>query len=217
MSGFFINFEGIDGAGKSDQIVLAHDYYKSHGFEVCVTREPGGTPFAEKIRALLLHNRDGEYVYPMSEVFLFYAARIQHYENVIKPALDAGKIVLCDRFSASTIAYQGAKGGVPYEDIMVVDSLSLGQHGRPDITILIDVSESTSIKRSMGRAELDDIERSIVDKLGKIRSGYLDQVSRQPSDFFVVSGEDSRESISKIILSKINKVVGLNDEKYNLF
>ena len=144
-AGLFITLEGGEGTGKSTQIKYLKTYCENQGHEVVLTREPGGTPEAEKIRDLLVQ-RDGGQWTPMAEVMLLYAARSLNYTNLIKPALEAGKIVISDRFSDSTRAYQGYGHGLPLDKIEEIDQAVL-EGFKPDITFIMDLPVHTGLAR----------------------------------------------------------------------
>jgi dTMP kinase len=197
--GVFIGFEGIDGSGKSTQISMLCDYMSASGIPFISTREPGGTPFAEKIRALVLE-KCAEQVLPMTEVMMFLAARHQHYKMVILPAIKAGKVVVCDRFTASTIAYQTASGGVSVDEIRSISGLVL-PGVRPDLTILMDISVEESAKRMRFRGTLDRIEECQSGFVGKIRDSYLMQAGEKDSGFAIVDAAGDVNIVNKEILS----------------
>lgn len=206
MNGIFINFEGIEAAGKSSQISRIKDYLDSIGVKSLVTREPGGTPFAEMIRDLTKRHDVDEEVYPMTEVLLFYASRFQHYTKVIKPALEEGKVVLCDRFAPSTLAYQGAKGGLCSKEIMRLHNYVLGDVW-PDINVLIDISDEESRLRMGTRGEMDRIELSLGDSISLLRENYLEQARVIESNFVVVDGMSHRDIVFDEIKSIINAAI----------
>ena len=135
--GNFITFEGIEGSGKSTQIRLLFEYLKGRGVDVKITREPGGTVVGERVRSILLDPSTNGLV-PRAELFLYAAARLQHIEEVIQPALDEGKVVLCDRFTDATVAYQGHARGIPLNEVKVVNSL-VTVDLKPELTILLDL------------------------------------------------------------------------------
>ncbi|MEW6663274.1 MAG: dTMP kinase [Bacillota bacterium] len=173
MKSAFITFEGTDGAGKSTQLRRLVDYYKVRGTDVVITREPGGTSLAEEIRNLLLD--PGKKVVGPAEVLLYAAARAQHVEQLIKPALVAGKTVLCDRFIDSSVAYQGFGRGLPINTIMEVNHFASGGL-EPDLTIVLDLSYDQAMSRialRTSRVGLDRIEQEQADFHRRVREGFL--------------------------------------------
>src|SRR6185436_18083970 len=151
--GSFITFEGIEGSGKSTQIRLLFEHLKARDIEARMTREPGGTVIGEKIRGILL-DPTSKGLIPRAELFLYGAARLQHIEEVIQPAIDAGKTVLCDRFMDATVAYQGYGRGIPLSEVKVMSSL-VTVDLRPDLTILLDLPVETGLRRARERNEAD--------------------------------------------------------------
>lgn len=163
--GVFISLEGIDGSGKSTQRELIVDWFTEHKIPVVTTREPGGTEMAEEIRDVLLRHRH-EPVLARAEVMLFYAARIQHVENVIKPALAAGKVVVTDRFAASTYAYQAAGNDIEPFAIDPVHRFALGDFA-PDYTFLYRIAPKEAIARALARGQsnrLDEVGEKFYEK-----------------------------------------------------
>ena len=184
--GRFISLEGIDGAGKSTHAAWLVDALRAGGRTVVATREPGGTPLGESLRALLLEH-------PMThdtEALLMFAARREHVEQVIAPALARGDWVLCDRFTDATFAYQGGGHGVPQERIAELERF-LPANCRPDVTILFDgplaVSrERLERSRAKGR-DLDKFEREELSFFGRVRHVYLERAAQEPARFRVVN------------------------------
>jgi dTMP kinase len=187
--GRFITVEGSEGVGKSTNLAFIEQCLRNAGVTVHVTREPGGTPLAEDIRALLLANRQ-ERVDHHAELLLMFAARAQHLNTVIEPALQAGQWVLCDRFTDATYAYQGGGRGL---DMGVIANLEqLVQHGRqPDVTVLLDIDVETGLQRARARGQLDRFEQEDVSFFERVRAAYLERVSQQPQRFIVIdAGQD---------------------------
>ena len=196
-AGLFVSFEGIDGSGKSTQARLLADTLRAEGRDVVLTREPGGSPGAEEIRALVLQG-DPDRWSAETEILLFTAARRDHMERTILPALAAGKIVICDRFADSTRMYQGISRG----DLRtLVDDLHALMIGRePDLTILIDMDPEAGLARAKGR---DGIEERFEDfGLGlqvKMRAGFLDLAAAAPDRFRVIDGSDAQEVVADAV------------------
>ncbi len=198
--GLFITFEGIDGCGKTTQLNLLSEYLKKKGYEVLITREPGAKGLGEKVREILLHY-DGE-VSSKCESFLFLADRAQHIDIIVKPAVSAGKIVLCDRHTDSTIAYQGYGRGIDIEHLKKLNSLATGDF-LPDLTFVFDIDVETSQKR-VGK-EKDRMETSGVEFFEKVRNGYIEISKSEPERVKLIDSSKSIEEISKIVESYINE------------
>jgi dTMP kinase len=185
-TGKFITLEGIEGAGKSTLAQFASAWLGRHGIAVRLTREPGGTPLAERVRQIVLE-RGAEPVSPLTETLLMFAARALHVENVIRPALARGEWVVCDRFTDATRAYQGSGRGV---DAALIDALALAVHGdlKPDCTLLLDLPVSAGLARARTRpgATADRFEAETVGFFEKVRAGYLALARREPQRFRIV-------------------------------
>ncbi|RKZ20429.1 dTMP kinase [bacterium] len=199
MKGFFISFEGVEGSGKTLQSALLFNTLKNF-YDTILTREPGGTEAGEKIREILLHVS----VDPVTELLLFCAARREHVERVIRPALEEGKIVICDRFMDSTLAYQGGGRGISFEIIQELNRISTGGL-EPDLTILLDVPPEVGIKRIRG--ERDRIEKEELEFHRRVREAYLEIARREPHRVVVVDGtgepEEVRKNIEKIVMGRL--------------
>ena len=190
--GKFITFEGPEGSGKTTHVRLLKTFLEARGVEVVVTREPGGTRLGEEIRNLLQHDQDDSPV-ARTEVLLFLACRAQHVERHIRPALESGKWVLCDRFEDSTMAYQGYARGF---DLALLDRMNhFAADGlRPDLTVLLDVSPETSRARLAARsAKPDRIESERDEFHVKVRDGFLDLARKEPGRFAVINSEGEQE------------------------
>ena len=188
--GLFITFEGADGCGKTTQLRLLAEDLKSKGYDVVITREPGAMGLGEKIREILL-NYDGA-VSDRCESFLFLADRAQHIDMIINPAVLNGKIVLCDRHTDSSVAYQGYGRGLPVERIKMLYDLAV--NGRyPDITLVFDVDVETSMTR-VGD-EKDRMESAGMEFFNRVRNGYLEIAKQEPDRVKVL---DARKSIEEI-------------------
>ena len=188
--GYFITFEGADGCGKTTQSELVQKYLEDKGFEVVWTREPGAKGLGQNIRQLLLHY-DGD-VAPMCEAFLFLADRAQHIENLIKPAVAAGKIVVCDRHTDSTIAYQGYGRGEDIEQLKYLNNLATGDI-RPDLTFVFDVS--TEVAQTRVGSEKDRMESAGIEFHKKVRQGYLEIAKQEPERVKIVDANNSIEKV----------------------
>ena len=201
--GYFITFEGIEGCGKTTQIRLLARQLQTLGHALVQTREPGGCPIADKIRAILL-DADNHAMQPLAELFLYAAARAQHVAEVVLPALKAGKTVLCDRFTDATIAYQSAGRGIELDTIRTLNCLAC-QARTPDLTILIDCDAATGLGRAKRRIEATNgprEERFEMESLAfhqRVRDSYLLLARQDPDRFLVVDGADTIENIARTI------------------
>ena len=198
--GLFITFEGGDGCGKTTQIKLLDEYLRAKGYNTLLTREPGAKGLGEKIREILL-NYEGE-VSPRCESFLFLADRAQNVDCIIKPALAEGTIVICDRHTDSSVAYQGYGRGLDIDRIKKLNALATDGLV-PDLTIVLDVDVETSQAR-VG-SEKDRMESAGVEFFERVRNGYLEIAKQEPERVKVVDSKQSIEDIHKQILELIKK------------
>ena len=182
--GRFITVEGIEGVGKSSNIDVLVAHIEAAGHTVLTTREPGGTPMAEDIREMVLGHRD-EFIPEIAELLLVFAARSLNVTNVIVPALAAGTWVICDRFTDSSLAYQGAGRGLP---VLTIEQLADWVHGDiwPDLTILLDAPVAVGLARINNRGAPDRIEREQTAFFERVRAAYLAQAEREPERFAIV-------------------------------
>ncbi|NHB58203.1 dTMP kinase [Acinetobacter sp. 194] len=174
----FISFEGTEGVGKSTLIRKLYDHFQAHGQDVVLTREPGGTPLAEQIRALLLSVNHDEQMSHDTELLLMYAARAQHLQQVILPALASGKTVLCDRFADASFAYQCAGRGLSREKLQLLNDNFVSK--MPDITFWLDAPIETGMSRARERGALDRFEQEKVTFFEEVRAGYQEIFEKQP-------------------------------------
>lgn len=200
--GLFITFEGIDGCGKSSQIDLAAEYLESQGIEYIKTRDPGGTALGGKIREILL-NYDGN-VSSMCELFLYLADRAQHIEEKIVPALNAGKIVLCDRYVDSTLAYQGYARGLDKEQILELNDI-VANKLMPDMTFVFDIPAEVACDR-LGE-EKDRIESECSDFHKKVREGFLDLAEKYPERIKVLDASRTIREINENVKNFIKDLL----------
>lgn len=197
--GYFITFEGVEGCGKTTQIHLLSRFLSSHGVSTLSTREPGGCPIADKIRAILL-DAENRALSPLAELMLYTAARAQHITEVISPALGDDKVVLCDRFCDATVAYQSFGRGI---DRSVIDSLNSQacQGLTPNLTVLVDCDPAIGLKRAYSRIEASSgprEERFEMEALAfhqRVRAGYQQLAAAEPDRFLVIDGSGSIEAI----------------------
>jgi len=194
--GKFITFEGGDGSGKSTQIKLAADWLCDSGFDVFLTREPGGTRIGEKIRALLLDTENTDMT-DMTEMLLYAAARAQLSREVIGPALDAGKLVVCDRWADSSMVYQGAARGQG-DAVRIVNSYAAGDLFSPDATILLDLDPNEALLRAAASrgSGFDRIEALGAAYQEKVRAAYLSLAEREPGRIHVIDASGSPQDVS---------------------
>ena len=197
MHGRFITFEGGEGAGKSTQIARAAEWLRERGVEVVLTREPGGTPRAERLRAILLERND-EPMPQSCELLLMFAARATHLENLVRPAVARGAWVLCDRFTDATYAYQGGGRGLPESQI---DALAGIVHPDlwPDLTLLLDLPVAAGLARAADRNGADGPDRFESEQqqfFERVRSAYLDRARREPGRFRVVDASGTVDAVT---------------------
>ena len=202
----FITFEGLDGSGKSTQCKKLVSALESKGHRVVLTREPGGTALAEKIRNLLLEN-DGVSD-PLTEYLLFTAARVDHINKVIKPALEGGKIVICDRFYDSSVIYQGVLKGLDLAVMESVYNTAIGDF-KPDLTIFIDITPELAIERSSKRVGTENHYDNIrLEKLAKMREGYLNLCQRAKDVLVRIDGDGAENEVFDRIYAIVLKKLG---------
>lgn len=203
---WFISFEGIDGAGKSTHIDGLANWFKARGHTVALTREPGGTPLAEKFRALALH----ESMDPLTEALVMFAARREHLINVIEPALARGEVVLCDRFTDATFAYQGGGRGFDWKVLQTLEAMvqnvpatSLRQ---PDLTIWFDLSPEVAAERLSTARVPDKFESQPISFFQQVREGYAQRMNEMPSRFAQISADQTREAVWQDVVSAVEKI-----------
>ncbi len=192
----FITFEGIEGSGKSTLITLLERELSKRGCDVATTREPGGTSKAEEIRKILLKKSEKNEIFPPeAELFLFLAARVFNVSLQIKPLLEQGYVVLCDRFSDSTVAYQAFGRGLELNFVNSVCSFaSLGL--KPDVTFLLDIPPEVGLKRSLRQ---DRIEQESLEFFKRVRAGYMKLAADEPSRFVILDAKLSPESLLEAV------------------
>ena len=193
MPGLFITVEGIDGAGKSTQLAWLSSFLRGRGRDVVATREPGGTPLGERLRELLLAPE--RQIHAETETLLMFAARREHLAQIILPALAAGRVVLCDRFTDATYAYQGYGRGVELDKVRTLEEWAQ-RDLQPDLTILLDVPVELARQRAGGRAS-DRFELERTEFFGRVRAGYLQRALENPQRFWVIDGSAPASDIQK--------------------
>jgi len=206
MPGLFITFEGIDGAGKSSHIATLAQALRAAGRQVTLTREPGGTPLAEKLRALLLHDA----MDALTETLLVFAARRDHLRVVIEPALARGEVVLCDRFTDATFAYQGAGRGFDLKVLSYMERLAqtgigldAGLMRNPDLTLWFDVPPEVAAGRLAAARAPDRFEAEGVEFFARVARGYADRAAGAPQRFARIDGAHPREQVAAQMLAAV--------------
>ena len=198
-SGIFITFEGVEGAGKTTQ---AQRLAASLGTDVVLTREPGGTPVAERIRDIFLTS-DG--ITPVTELLLMAAARAQHVDELIRPALTKNKIVICDRFTDATVAYQGYRGGIDFDLIHHLNRVATGGL-TPDITFILDLPPEIGLQRQQhDETHRDRLDREPLDLHKKVREGYLSAAKADPDRVKLIDAAQPPDAVHTAILTEYQK------------
>ena len=202
MSGLFITLEGIEGAGKSSLILKIKEYLENKGRKVECVREPGGTPVAEQIRNILKTARTDEDICDRCELLLMYAARAQLVNTKIKPALEKGIDVICDRHDLSSIAYQGGGRGMDLNLIKSAKNIAIGDF-KPNLTLLLDLSPKVGMSRVLKRGALDRFEMSKYDFFERVRQSYLDYAYEHKDEVVIINAEDPFEIVVENALEAI--------------
>ncbi len=201
--GRFLTVEGIEGVGKSTQVARLSQSLSARGVAHVVTREPGGTPLAERIRDVVLDNSRGEALPPTAELLLMFAARAVHLSNHVEPNLRAGRWVLCDRFTDATYAYQGGGRGLSIEHIQQLENMVLGAR-RPDLTVLLDAPVDQALQRARQRnagAAADRFESERAEFFERVRDAYLARAAAEPARIAVIDAGQSLERVAAQILA----------------
>lgn len=211
--GVFITFEGVEGAGKSTQIELLRARIASTGREALATRAPGGTEIAERIREILKSRHESEDLPPETELMLFAACHSQMVGHLIKPALERGAAVLCDRFFDSTLAYQGYARGLPLGFVREVNSFSC-RGLKPDVTLLLDLDPATGVARSHSRGGAAAVANDRFDSESMqfhkaVRAGFLDIAAKEPGRFRIVRADQPPEKVHDAIIKELGRELGV--------
>jgi dTMP kinase len=198
----FITFEGPDGSGKTTQITLLCSYLRQHGYEVIATREPGGTAIGDQIRGCL-HDVRNTRMTPAAEILLYSASRAQLVQQVIRPGLESGAIVICDRYADSTMAYQGYGRGLNLDDLQFITQFATGGL-QPDLTFLLDLDVEAGIRRRTdGGDEMNRMDLQNAQFHRRVRQGYLSMVAAQPYRWVVVNADRDVEDVQAEIRLQI--------------
>ena len=206
MNNLFITFEGGDGSGKSTQVNLLKDYLDNLNFETIKTREPGGTPSAEILRDLVTTGEVGKWT-PMSEALLMWASRYEHLIQVIEPALNSGKNVICDRFYDSTYAYQGVAHNLGIDKMEKLKKIIIGDI-EPDVTFVLDIDPKVGLKRSLDRSNQENrFESYNIDFHNKIRSAFLEIAKKNKNRCVVVDASLNEQEINNLIITVIDNLI----------
>ena len=205
-SGLFVTFEGPDGSGKSTQSRMLAERLRSEGRTVLESVEPGGTPIGQQIRRILLDPTNADLT-AVAELLLMFAARAQNVEQWILPALDQGKIVISDRFTDSSIAYQGAGRGLGRDTVLELDRIAC--HGLiPDITLCIDIDTETGLARALARGGLETrLEEQAIDFHHKVRDAYCELAQREPHRFRLIDGRGTPEAIAAKVWEHVSPLL----------
>ena len=203
--GKFITLEGGEGVGKTTNLSFISSYLQNHGIDVIVTREPGGTRLAEKIRELLLDSNN-ESISESAELLLMFAARAQHIKHVIEPALSQGKWVLCDRFTDATYAYQGGGRNMNMSTIEWLENLVQGTL-RPDLTLLLDAPVEVGIERARDRGQLDRFESEKIDFFERVRQSYLRQAELYPERIKLIKADQPLSDVQNKLIDVLRPLI----------
>ncbi len=205
--GMLVSFEGGEACGKSTQIKLFEEYLKQNKIDYILTREPGGTELGEKIRNLLLDNK--QEMNAVTEFLLFSASRSKLIDSVVKPALNKGKVVVMDRFYDSSFAYQGYAGSLNLKDIASITNFAIGKGATPDLTFLLDISYEDGMLRKSKDEKLKNLDRFETkgkEYHDKVRKGYLERAKREPKRFRIIDATQSKENVFNKIVFEFEKI-----------
>ena len=205
MSGLFITFEGPEGAGKSTNLRVFAEALTEQGCSALITREPGGTPVAERIREVLLSNHE-EPMHADAELLLMFAARAQHLNMLIRPALAEGRVVISDRFTDATYAYQGGGRGIDTQRIGALEQ-SVQGHLRPDLVLVFDVPVELGMARARARSELDRFEQEQQQFFEQVRNTYLQRAAADPQRYRVIDASGDLRQVREAMQPVIDEVL----------
>jgi len=214
----FISFEGIEGSGKTTQIQGVQDHLRQKGHDVIVTREPGGSSIGRQIRSILLDSKN-KGLNSLSELLLYMADRAQHLDEIVKPGLSSGKVILCDRYYDATIAYQGYARGLNIDLIKQLHGLAFADY-KPDMTFLLDLPPETGLGRAWRQIENGQrtgtetrFEEEALDFHRRVREGYLALAQLEPQRFRIIDASVSQESVEKEIMAVLDNAISNPIEK----
>ncbi|MHB0816905.1 dTMP kinase [Stutzerimonas stutzeri] len=205
MTGCFITLEGPEGAGKSTNREFIAEYLRERGIDVVLTREPGGTPLAERIREILLVPAD-EPMASDTELLLVFAARAQHIQQIIRPALARGAVVLCDRFTDATYAYQGGGRGLPLQRIEQLENFVQGEL-RPDLTLIFDLPVEIGLSRAAARGRLDRFEQEGLGFFEAVRNAYLERARQAPARYRVIDAGQPLAAVQRDLQALLPQIL----------
>lgn len=205
MSGIFITLEGPDGSGKSTVVEQLSQYLKNSNIEYIFTREPGGTEIGEDIRDIILDNNNTN-MSPRTEALLYAASRSQHVHEKIKPALQAGKVVLCERFVLSSLVYQGIGRGLGVVDVKNINDFGI-EGVKPNLTLFFDIDPSVSLNRKMVGQDIDRLEMEGINFHKEVYNGYLDLINKYPENVVLIDASKSKEEVFKQVKSEVERIL----------
>jgi dTMP kinase len=203
----FITLEGPEGSGKTFQLPKLAEYLRQHGFDVLTTREPGGTSISEQIRTIL-HNLENKEMNPRTEILLFQASRAQLVEQVVRPHLDKGGVVLSDRYADSTLAYQGYGHQIDLEPLKVLVTFATGGL-KPNLTLLLDVDVETGLRRKELKGEWNRLDAYNLDFHQRVRQGYLSLVEAEPERWVVVDASQAPGKVQEAMRRVVSERLGI--------
>jgi len=213
LRGKFITFEGIDGSGKSTQLRMLAGALRQRSIDILTTCEPGGTPLGRRLREAFLETEEN--VAPIAELLLFAADRAQHVEVLIKPSLEAGRMVISDRYADATFAYQGAGRGFAENTVKQIIRIATGGL-KPDLTLFFDISVETALKRLRSRSEagerINRMDAETADFYGRVRAAYLGIADRDPKRFKVIEANGSVEEIQARVKETVEPLINAREE-----
>lgn len=204
-TGKFITLEGSEGAGKSTNIPFIKSFLVDNGIDVVLTREPGGTPLAERLRNILL-DKNEKAMSLDTELLLMFAARAQHLEEVIKPSIAQGKWVLCDRFTDATYAYQGGGRGIDSARIELLENWVQGEL-RPDLTIIFDLPIDIGMARADKRSDPDRFEQEDIEFFNRVRQSYLERAGKAPERYKIIDASPDLATVQSNLQSVLNEII----------
>ena len=205
MRGLFITIEGVEGAGKTTQLKRVQRSLEELGHEVTVTREPGGTPISEAIRRVLLDPANARMA-PITELLLYEASRAQHVAELIRPALEEGRMVVCDRFADSTTAYQGAGRAIGLEKIRLLHDFATGGLW-PDLTLVLDLPVQVGLERARARGRYDRLEQETIAFHDQVRQGFLELARGEPDRIRIIDAAQSADAIAAEIRTHVAALI----------